>query len=965
MVLAALAVAAPSHAVAQSKSGFQYNGMDYTDYSATGYLTSTPAAQAIRATGANYTAVMATWYVQTPDATTIAAETTSTPGYNSSSDPLSPTDAAVVAAIQALQAQGITVTLKPHVDSIDGTWRGEFTWPSTDTTTDEQQAWLTGWFTSYQSFILHFAKIASDNGVGTLVIGTEFTKLTGNTCDGSCETYWQQYVITPLRQQYPDLTLVYGANATSAGDEFTTVSFWNDIDIIGVDGYFPIDNSADCNTATPPDPTLAELEAGWTDNPCSGDFNAVQALKNLASGYPGKPLIFTEIGYPSATGSNAAPYNYTPAGAFDDVEQNNLYQAFFDIFSQQTSWMKGVFWWAWSVAPPDANDIGYSPQNKTAGDTTLPEWYGASAQGFTLAPANSALTIGQDSSASTVIAVTPLDGFSGNVILSASGLPPGVSASFGAGTGLGTQSVTLTANATAPSSGPTTVTITGTSGSLTATTTIAVTVTAPESFALSASPSSMTLNQSSSATSTITVSDSGGFSGAVTLAASGLPSGVTAAFTTGAKANTQVLTLTAASSASLGLVTVTLTGTGTSGSQTLTAAATIQLTVAPPAAFAVVPGLATLSVVQGSSNTVAFTITDATGFTGNVTLSASGLPQGVTAAFSPNPASSSSELTLTASSSAELGGPVTVTITGTSGANTASTEIQVTVLIPASFTLSAVNPTATVALGGSATDSLQITQLGGFNGSVGFTAAGLPSGVTASFSPNPATGTSATVTFNASSTAAIEGPVDVTVTGTAGSVLEETTIALSVTGVPGFGPTGTENSSIVMKAGATSGNTANIAVIGVNGFAGTVNLACAITPVKQDGPTCTLAPTSLALSGNVAAASLLTINSAAPGSAFNQSPVRPQNLIWPSVGNTALAMVFFVMVPVMAPRRRRNWLTLIVLLGLAVSLGTVGCTGGSGKKGGPGTTTGSYTATVTGTSGSLNVTLSTVQVTIQ
>jgi ABC-type transporter Mla subunit MlaD len=67
----------------------------------------------------------------------------------------------------------------------------------------------------------------------------------------------------------------------------------------------------------------------------------------------------------------------------------------------------------------------------------------------------------------------------------------------------------------------------------------------------------------------------------------------------------------------------------------------------------------------------------------------------------------------------------------------------------------------------------------------------------------------------------------------------------------------------------------------------------------------------------------------------------------------------------MAPQRRRNWLALIVLLGLAVSLGTVGCTGGNGKKGGPGTTTGSYTVTVTGTSGSLNVPLSTVQVTIQ
>jgi len=192
-------------ALGQSKSGFTYNGMDYISYSNDEYLETPQGPDGtadLRATGANYTAVMATWYVQTSTSTTIAQETTSSPGFNSN-DPLSPTDAAVVAAIQNLQAQGITVTLKPHVDSLDGVWRGEFTWPNTDTTTAEQQAWLTAWFTSYQAFILHFAQIASENNVGVLVIGTEFKDLTGSNCAGaSCETYWKQYVIDPcLRRQ--------------------------------------------------------------------------------------------------------------------------------------------------------------------------------------------------------------------------------------------------------------------------------------------------------------------------------------------------------------------------------------------------------------------------------------------------------------------------------------------------------------------------------------------------------------------------------------------------------------------------------------------------------------------------------------------------------------------------------------------------------------------------------------------
>jgi hypothetical protein len=960
LVSLAVAAAAP-RAVAQSQSGFQYNGMDYIDYTQDNFQNSSEASQTIRETGANYTAVMATWYVQTYDATTIAPETTSSPGYNSSTDPLSPSDAAVIAAIRALQDQGLTVTLKPHVDSIDDTWRGDFTWPAADTTTAEQQAWLTAWFTSYQAFILHFAQIASENGVGTMVIGTEFTKLTGSTCAGSCEAYWLQYVINPLRQQYPNLTLAYGANATSAGDEFTTVSFWKDVDIIGVDGYFPIDNASDCNTSTPPDPTVAELVSGWTNNPCSGGFNAEAALQNLSQSYPGKPLIFTEIGYPSATGSNAAPYNYTPTGAYDEAEQANCYEAFFEVFSQQASWMKGVFWWDWSVSAPGANDTGYSPQNKTAGDATLPEWYGSQTEGFTLAPANSTLTLDQGSNATTVVSITPLDGFNGTVTLAASGLPNGVTATLAAGSVTNTQILTLAASGTAAAGGPVTVTITGTSGSMTATTTIALTVAVtPPGFTLLASPASVSVGQGSSSTSTITVNDTGGFTGAVTLAASGLPSGVSATFGAGSVAGTQILVVSADSSATTGNATVTITGTGTSGAQTLTASTTIALTVGPPPSFVLAAGLSTLTVAQGSSNMDTITVTGADGFTGSVTLSVSDLPTGVTASFDTNPTTGSSNLTLTASSSAALGGPFTVTITGTSGGQTDSTTLQLTVVVPPSFTLLAQNPTLSISLGTSATDPIQITQLGGFTGVVQFTVTGLPSGVSASFSPNPASGASTTMTVTAAATAEIEGPVSVTVTGTSGKIFEEATVALTVAGVPGFAASGSGTQSISFEPGATEGNSVNIAVIGTNGFSGTVNLVCAIAANSAGNPpTCTLSPASVTISGNTAESSLLTIDTSAPGSARAE----PYKLFWPSAGGTALALVLLVGVP----RRRRNWLALLVFLSAFAATSLVGCgsNGKGGGGGGPGTTPGSYVVTVTGTSGSTNATLDTVNVTIQ
>ena len=96
------------------------------------------------------------------------------------------------------------------------------------------------------------------------------------------------------------------------------------------------------------------------------------------------------------------------------------------------------------------------------------------------------------------------------------------------------------------------------------------------SFTLSASPSSVTITQGGAGgTSTITVNDIGGFSGSVTLAASGLPSGVTAVFGTNPTTSTSVLTLTASATATTGTATVTISGT--SGS--LNASTTISLTV--------------------------------------------------------------------------------------------------------------------------------------------------------------------------------------------------------------------------------------------------------------------------------------------------------------------------------------------------------------------------------------------------
>jgi endoglucanase len=223
---------------------------------------------------------------------------------------------------------------------------------------------------------------------------------------------------------------------------------------------------------------------------------------------------------------------------------------------------------------------------------------GSSTPGFTLSSSASSLSVTQGSSATDTVTVGDVDGFTGSVTFTASGLPSGVTASFSPTSSASSSVLTLTASSTA-TTGSATVTVTGTSGSTTATTTIALTVSAKPTagFTLSSSPTSLTVKQGSSGTDTITVTDTGGFTGSVTFTASGLPSGVTASFSPASSTSSSVLTLTASSTAAVGSSTVTITGT----SGTTTATTTIALTVSPSSS-----GACTVDYVISPQNTSAF-----------------------------------------------------------------------------------------------------------------------------------------------------------------------------------------------------------------------------------------------------------------------------------------------------------------------------------------------------------------------
>jgi kumamolisin len=310
------------------------------------------------------------------------------------------------------------------------------------------------------------------------------------------------------------------------------------------------------------------------------------------------------------------------------------------------------------------------------------------------------------------------------------------------------------------------------------------------SFTLSDSPSSLTITQGGSGTSTITVHDVNGFSGSVNLAASGLPSGVTATFGTNPTTGTSLMTLTASSTATTGTATVTITGTSGSLTATTTLALTVNSSVTPN--FSVSASPTSVTVTQGSSGTSTITVTSTGGFNSATTLSASGLPSGVTATFSTNPVtppangSANSTLTLTASSSATVG-TATVTITGTSGSTSHSTTIALTVNASngtANFTLSLSPSSFTVDERGSISTTLTVTSVNGFHSAVNLSVNEFPSGVSATASSNPVTppangSVNVTITWTASRRAPT-GTTTIELIGTSGSLTNQIPVTITV-----------------------------------------------------------------------------------------------------------------------------------------------------------------------------------------
>jgi subtilase family serine protease len=187
------------------------------------------------------------------------------------------------------------------------------------------------------------------------------------------------------------------------------------------------------------------------------------------------------------------------------------------------------------------------------------------------------------------------------------------------------------------------------------------------------------------------------------------------------------------------------------------------------------------TVTQGSGTSYTVTIGQLNGFGGSVALGASGLPGGASASFSPQSATSSSTLTVTTAQNTPTG-TYTLTITGTSGSLVHSTTVSLTVDAAAQsgdFSLSVSPASRTVSLGSSTSYTVTISPAGG---PVSLSLGGQPNGVGYSFSPNPASTGSSTLTIRTTRTrlGGATGTFTLTITGVSGSFVHSATVTLVI-----------------------------------------------------------------------------------------------------------------------------------------------------------------------------------------
>jgi len=244
--------------------------------------------------------------------------------------------------IELAHEGGLKVMLKPQI-YVPGSWTGAIDFKT--------EADWKAWENSYEQFMLEMAEIANHYQVGLFCIGTEYKISSRARPD-----FWRN-LIKKIRSKY-NCQLVYAAN----WDEFKDISFWDDLDYIGVSAYFPLSEQKT--------PTIEALQEKWLPHK--------NLIAEVADRFK-RPILFTEYGYLSVDG--CANKTWEIEGKIRSVSKNeqaqaNALHALFATFWDQPYWAGGFLWkWFPNMRGHEGYPAkDYTPQGKIA-EQTLEQWY--------------------------------------------------------------------------------------------------------------------------------------------------------------------------------------------------------------------------------------------------------------------------------------------------------------------------------------------------------------------------------------------------------------------------------------------------------------------------------------------------------------------------------------------------------------------------------------------------------------
>lgn len=247
-------------------------------------------------------------------------------------------DSSFVQQARAAHSRGLHVMMKPHIWMVGDTWRNEISMRS--------EADWDRWFEQYRSFILHYAELAQREEMAALCIGTEL-----HATIKEAPERWRK-LISEIKTVYKG-KLVYAANWY---EEFEEVSFWDELDYIGIQAYFPLEDHEGGS--------VAALNKAWEPH-----RNRIERLAKQWN----RPVVFTEIGYKSTPNAAEKPWEWERMASLSPISfemQAHCYEAFFQTFWDEP-WFAGVHWWKWEGDDPR----DFTPKNKPASNI-MAQWFG-------------------------------------------------------------------------------------------------------------------------------------------------------------------------------------------------------------------------------------------------------------------------------------------------------------------------------------------------------------------------------------------------------------------------------------------------------------------------------------------------------------------------------------------------------------------------------------------------------------